>query len=475
MNSTTKIAAAIAAVLGTATGSAALATTRSVVHPATAPGTAVTPTQAASPAVSLYIAGSSAASKGVLAALETDLCGGQYLLYSSTNNKNFFAVSCEPANGVAGTTNSTTVYTVWYRDEGGSVVGALPIVTGYKPLQLDLTQLTGCSGNPCIPTIAGASTGNGTDDSFVGALVNEPVQFGILDVEPGIFGYASQHNYPTGYSNATWNPSNIPIPTVLSGLAGLSGGQLFDEVYGIFVNNSGLFENGTAVSTGNPLKLSEAMVANILAKTVTNWSLVTDVTGAPVASSSVPIVIVNRETGSGSRAATDLLITGDACQTGGKALSEQNVGGKGATNTDYFATGDVLAAANTAAGAITYATIDQSASNLSLVSLNGIAPTNANAATGQYDFWVEASYVVNPNQTYTAAQSSLISFLTTELQNVGTAPHLADVLAIPSSNNAASVGLGTPSTAPSSLGGATIYVNPFTRSGTTCNLPGYVP
>jgi PBP superfamily domain len=463
MNPNTQIATAIAAILGTAVGSAAYAQT------------VTTPTQAAAPTVSLYIAGSSAASKGVLAALETNLCGGNYLLFESTSNKNFFAVSCEPASGVAGAPNATTPYTVWYRDEGGSVVGALPLATGYAPKQLDLTALTSCATNPCIPTIIGASTGNGTDDSFSGALTPQAVQFGILDVEPSIFGLATKNNYPSGYSNAVWNPTNVSSATILSTLTNMPTGTLFDEVYGIFVNNASLTEGGSAVSTSNPLSLSEAMVASILSKSVTNWSLVTDTTGHPVATGSVPIVIVNREQGSGSRAATDLLITGDACKAGGKLLSEQlPITKSGNPNVDYFATGDVLAAANTITGAITYATIDQTASNLSMVSLNGIAPTNAAAAAGQYDFWVEASYVVSQTATFTGLQSSLITFLTTSLQNVGTTPHLVDVLAIPTAANGSSATL-TPNTAASALGGAAIYVNPFTRAGTTCSVPSYVP
>lgn len=463
MNTNSQLAAAIAAVLGTVAGSAALAQS------------AASPTQAANPDVSLYIAGSSAAAKGVLAALEADLCGNSYLLYSSTSNKNFFAVSCKPATNVAGA-DGNSVYTVWYRDEGGSVVGALPMVTGYKPKQLDLTQLTACASNPCTPTILGVSTGNGIDDSFSGALVNKAVDFGILDVEPSIFGLASKNNYPSAYSTAVWGSAS------LSSLTSLTYGELFDEVYGIFVNDTGLKEGGVAVSPSNPLSLSKAMVSNILTKSVTNWSLVTDTNGNAVASSSIPIVIVNREQGSGSRAATDLLITGDSCQAAGKPLSEQlPITKQGNPNVDYFATGDVLGAANTITGAITYATIDQSASNLSIVALNGVSPTNsgnsggnAAAATGQWDFWVEATYVVNPTETFTSAQSSLITYLTSQLQNVGTAPHVADVLAIPTSANGSSVAL-TPNTAAAALGGATIYVNPFTRSGVTCNIPGYVP
>jgi PBP superfamily domain len=450
-----QIAAAIAAILGTAAGSAALA--QSV----------TTPTQAAAPSVALYIAGSSAAAKGVLASLETDLCGNAYLLFESTSNKNFFAVSCIPAAGKAGA-NGTDPYTVWYRDEGGSVVGALPIASGYAPKQLDLTALTACITNPCIPTITGSSTANGVDDSFTGALVGHTVDFGILDVEPAVFGLASKHNYPNAYSTTVWGAP------ALSTIGGLPSGTLFDEIYGIFVNNTSLTEGGSAVSTANPLKLSKQMVAKILDHTVTNWSTVTDITGNPVASSSVPVVIVNREQGSGSRAATDLLITGDSCQTQGLVLSEQNIAGKSPVNVDYFATGDVLGAANTITGAITYATIDQSASALSIVSLNGIAPSPLAAATGQYDFWVEATYVQNPNTTFVALQTSLINFLVSDLQTVGTTPHLVDVDAIPNSHNTASATF-VANTAVAGLGGATIYINPFTRSGVTCNPPTYTP
>ena len=337
-----QIAAAVAAILGTAAGSAA-----------NAQSSVTTPTAAANPTVSLYIAGSSAASKGVLAALETDLCGGNYLLFQSTGNKNFFAVSCNPASGVAGATNNTTPYTVWYRDEGGSVVGVLPIVTGYSPKQLNLSNFTTAtvtaSGSASIVTVTltGVSTGNGIDDSFgpAAALVGEPVQFGISDVEPAVFGNSSKNNYPTPYSTTVWGSA------ALSSITALSSGTLFDEVYGIFVNDTSLVEGGAAVSTTNPLKLSTSMVANILTKTVTNWSLVTDTAGAAVATSSVPIVIVNREVGSGSRAATDLLITGDACQTQGKPISEQLAVTKTSNpNVDYFATGDVLGAAVQAEG-----------------------------------------------------------------------------------------------------------------------------
>src|ERR1700677_4305507 len=242
MNSNVRIAAAVAAILGTAAGA----------HSALA-ATVPTVAQAASAAVTLNIAGSSAAKNAVLGALQVNLCGGSAnaLTFSSGNtNTNFFAVSCQPAAGVAGA-NGTDFSTVYYRDEGGSVSGALPIVNGVNINQLDLTNtadITCGSVNACTPTVTGVSTGNGTTDTFGGAVTKKIVQLGIMDVEPAALTGA---NYPSAYSTAVWGPSNP------AGLQNLTAAQLFDEVYGIFVN-----ENSTAF-TESPLFLSKETVAQI--------------------------------------------------------------------------------------------------------------------------------------------------------------------------------------------------------------------
>jgi hypothetical protein len=449
MNRNAKIAAAIAAILGTVAG------TDSALAQVSNPPSLANATNAG---VKLYVAGSSAAKNAVLGALQADICGGasNALTFTSTSNGNFFAVSCAPASGKAGA-DGNTYYTIYYRDEGGSVVGALPIVNNVSINQLDLTQITSCvSSTVCNPTVTGGSTTNGTDDSFTGPLTKQPVQLGILDVEPSAL--ATANNYPVGYSTTVWGPNN---PAGLVSLNG-SAAALFDEVYGIYVNTSG----GAFTA---PLSLSKQTVEQILVKNVTNWSLVTDTTGNPVTSSSVAITVVNREPGSGSRAATDLLIAGDTCQTQGKHLLG---------TTGYFSTGDVLAAANSVAGAITYATIDQSASNMTKVSLNGIVPGNLAAATGQYDFWVEATALTNPNVSYSSLQTAFINYFTSDLQAIATAPHLIDVLANPTvaGNTASANTVGTGSTTTvSGLGTSTIYINPFSRGKVTCALPVYQP
>jgi hypothetical protein len=442
MNRKVTLAAAIAAALGTGAAYAAQPTLA----------------QIEASTNNIYIAGSSAAKNAILGALVTNVCGGaaNTFQFNSSGNTNFFAVSCVPV--AAANPANAGVYNLFYRDEGGSVVGMLPIVNSKHINQLSLVAGTigGCAASPCSIAVTGTSATNGVDDSFgpAGTVADAPVDIGVADVEPAAL---TNNNYPTPYSTTVWGPVNN------AGLAALTGTQLFGEVYALFVN-----ENSTAF-TENPLNLSLQTVQQILTHKIRNWSLVTDTAGNAVANASLAITIVNREKGSGSRTATDLLIAGDSCTTGGGVLFDA------AGATDYFSTSNVLTQASTVPGAITYATIDQVEANLVQVNLNGVTPSNLAAATGQYPFWVEATYVQNPAST---ADGNVMSFIESTLQTEATAPHLVDVLAIPgvpaaAGNVAHSVVANSVSNVPA-LGPANIYVNPFTRGGVTCNLPTFV-
>jgi hypothetical protein len=462
MNRTVNLAAAVAAVLGTGTAFAQVPT--------------LTAIEAVPAANTIYIAGSSAAKNGVLAALEATLCGGagNYYNFSSGNtNTNFFAVSCVPV--AAANAKNTGVYNIFYRDEGGSVTGMLPIVNQpsgltsnsgtfligqESQLALSAANITAnacAAAPPCTLTVTGASSTNGVDDSFGPAtgLNKEYVDIGIADVEPAAL---TGNNYPTPYSTGVWGPVNQ------TGLVNLAGTQLFDEVYGLFVN-----ENSSAFIE-TPLNLSVQTLQQIMTHHIVNWSLVTDANGAAVTNASVAITIVNREKGSGSRTATDLLIAGDACTTGGGVLFDK------AGATDYFSTGNVLTQAAAVVGAITYATIDQVQAPLTQVTISGIAPGNLATASGAYPFWVEATYVQNP---LSSADSNVMAYIESSLSTVGSAPHLVDVLGIPgvpagAPNTAHAVIANSASAGGGALGAATIYVNPFTRGTVTCNAPSYV-
>jgi hypothetical protein len=444
MNSNRKIAAAIAAVLGI--GGAGIAS-------------AAAPTLAQAQAVTtnvLYTSGSSAAKNAILGAIENDMCGGaaNSLIFSSTGDTNFFAVSCAPAasTGIVGA-NGTTVFNVYYRDEGGSVTGALPLVSGSPIAQLNLAGAT-CAGNACSVAVGGSSAANGTTDSFTGTT-KQLSGMGVTDVEPGAL---IGDNYPTGYSVAAFGKASP------AQLGSLSTTAVFQQVFGIFVNSTGLH---------TPICLSTPAVQGLLTGAITDWSKVEDcLTHAKVASSSVPVTIVNREPGSGSRTATSIFWLNDECDPTFTGVLEDQP-------TDYFSTGNVLAAAGTTTGAITYASIDNigSTANMVAVAINGVPPTNLAAAQGQYPWWVESDLVA-PNYSISAVAQSIVNFLTTDLQNGNTAPHSAQVNLIPGSGANTTPSLpvnltaNTCSNAACSVATSTpIYVNPFTKSNVSCNIP----
>ena len=445
MNRNTKIAAAIVAVLGAGASVNALAVP--------------TQAQAAASTNVLYISGSSAAKNAILGAIENDLCGGaaNALIASSTGNTNFFAVSCTPASTTGVTNaNGSNVFTVYYRAEGGSVVGALPLVSGKAIAQLDLTQAGTLVGNALSIPVGGSSAANGTTDTFTGVTKHQ-TGLGVTDVEPGAL---IGDNYPTSYSTTAYGTAS---PSQLSGLTSFA---VFQQSFGIFVNPTN-FATPTAVC------LSSSDVAGLLSGSITDWHKVEDcATHLPVAAATLPAVLVNREPGSGSRAATSIIWLNDECDPNFTGVIEDQA-------TDYFSTGDVLTATTTTSGGFTYASIDQSKAPLIQASIDGVAPSNLAAAQGIYRFWVESS-LVEPNYfaSLPAVSQSLATFFVTDLQNGNTAPHSAQITLIPGSGTNTTAALPASSTANTCTNAAcsvktstAIYVNPFTKLGANCNVP----
>jgi hypothetical protein len=389
------------------------------------------------------VAGSSAAQGGFGNALITDAFGGSALTFSASNG-NFKAYCGISTNTKVAPTGDVVV--VHYRAEGGSVVGALPIVSGKTIKFLDLTN----SGVTSTTVTTGGSSGTvGTTDGWTGPLTEHTVEVGVTDVEPGQFVVA---DYPSSYSTAVFGTASP------SQLAGLTKTVLFDQVFGLFVNTVGF--NGSTAS-GQAVNLGRSTVANILAGgTYTDWSQVPNSTTAPgstVSSTAAPITVVNREAGSGTRTGAAIYFLNYNCPQTSTPIAETGA-------LDGYQTADVLTTAESTPGAITYASIDNAGKpNLTTVSLSGIAPTNFAPASGEYDWWFEAQLI--KGTIVSTGGTPIYTFLITELSNVNTAPHQTDILAVPTSFNP-----GNP-TANTSEPGAAIYVNPFTRSNNSCNYP----
>ena len=400
----------------------------------------------------LYVAGSSAAQNAFANALGVDLFGGtaNELIFSATNG-NFEAFCGTSVGGAtAGGIPTGDLVVIHYRGEGGSVVGALPIVSGkaIKFLNLADPSITGSTPNTAnivAVTTTGTSATNGTNDSWGGALTSHTVEVGVTDVEPGAL---VGQNYPTAYSQAAFGTATA------TQLGTISKVRLFDQVFGIAVNTQGL--------GATTIDLSRQSVANILTGTYFDFSSVpSGVNNGVVTTTSDPITVVNREAGSGTRTGTGIYFLGIGCGSpanAANAIAEDQ-------SQDYYATGDVLKAANLIAGAVTYASIDNLPSskypNLVFASINGVAPTNTAAVSGEYDFWFEAT--MTKGTLVSSGSAGIYSYLTKELAAVASAPKVKDILAIPGiAGNAAAV----PATA---VGG--IYVNPFTKSANSCSVP----
>jgi hypothetical protein len=409
--------------------------------------------EANAPAASLVIAGSSAAAAGFTAAIQTTLCGGAantLNLASSGGSGNFLAQSCRTAIAIPNLAANTLI-TVYYRTEGGSVVGALPVVSNK---QIKRLNIAGCvAGTPNVCTVNGTTSVTGTTDAWTGAVVNDTVQLGVTDVEPSIL---IGNDFPSNYSAAAFG-SATPAQ-----LKALSTVRLYDQVFGLAVNVQGQgFTN---------VNLTRESAANIILGNYSDWSSVPDaISGNPISAASSAITRVNREPGSGTRTSTNVFLLGYHC---GQATSMPNPAPGEVLN---FSTGEELNAANRTPGSVAYTAIDQilnpangtKFTNLVLASIDGVAPSNQAAATGRYGWWFEATLV--PESGVAGGSLALSQYLQTNLPKLANLPSIPSVLAIPG------VGGNVPASPLTTNGGAgtaTVYVNPYSRAGNSCAIPG---
>jgi hypothetical protein len=352
--------------------------------------------------------------------------------YSATQGD--FKAYCGVARvGNGGGIPAGTVVVIYYRGEAGSVAGLLPIVNGKPINMLDITTPACQIANPVTNGVPNPK------DTWAGCVTMHSVDMGITQLEPTAF---VAPNDPAPYAPVWGTATKAQLAT-------LSSTALLQEVFAFFVNTNGI--NGGVA--GQAIDLSHPAVLNILNGNYTDWNQVPSNTGGTISSTSQPITLVNREQGSASRAAATLQFLGTDCMFFPSALQTA-----GAVQYSIPAT---LAQAAAIPGAITYAPSRYVNPNLSQASLAGVAPTNAAASRGDYLWWYEGTVILGNTAPATA---NLVNFLTNELQNLATAPHASDVLAIPN------VGTNVPVVpiAANTVNGQTIYINAFSRAGNSC-------
>ena len=445
-----------------------------------------TPSAAQGAAHQIFMAGSSAAANGVIAFLEgTSVCGGTgYSVFTTPTSTpglpDFRAVSCSPAAGPF----SGSTLTVWYRPEGGSVVGVLPVInnTSIKQLSMSTAGCTLTSATSAATAaynctgVVGVTPGNGTDDSFGTGTFAHNVDVGISDLEPGAFG-----NITIGTTKA-WagGGNNDPFGTYTAAFTGADQGPNALQA----MTHATVFQQvfGFAVSTNLAItSLPKEQIAGIYDALVTDWvNVATGATSsATVTSVSTPIVICNREIGSGTRAEADVFLNGDGCNGVGAVQVLTDVAGAviGTLTepNDNFQTAAEIDCVNSHPNAIGYVSIDNFskfgttvAPNVNAIAVSGAVASQLSGATGVYSDVFEAS--VNENASASADGKTWYTSLVPVLQAVNTTPKSGQVLAIPGqpAGNVAQIPLqvGSPSTEFTSLfwrgGGAGNSCTPLT-------------
>jgi ABC-type phosphate transport system substrate-binding protein len=473
-----QVAAAVAAVLGLGGYGAAQA--------------AAPPTGAQAAAVpagnQVFMAGSSAAANAIINYIETTVCGGTgwsafTTPTSSVGQPDFRAVSCTSA--LAGL-DSGQLVTIWYRPEGGSVVGVFPVVNNTTIKQLNMA--TGCTlsgGGSTTSTysctgVTGTAPGNGTNDTFGGTVLSHNVDIGVSDLEPGVFASTTlggTNAYAGGGNNDPVSSGASP-PTYAASLTGGDFGVdtaenyatvTFQQAFGFIVSAN--------LHTAGVTDLPKWQIKDLFAGSVINWNKVLLGSNAAVSVSAAP-VICNRELGSGTRAETDLFLWSDGCVSNSGNLPElqgTSIGGQTQPN-DNFQTIAELDCVNSHSNAIGYVSIDNFAKtaaassssfpNVWPITIDTVSAYGSaiNAATGAYDDWYEAS--INLNNSASAVGNTFYGDIVTALgslnANVGSS---YQVMAIPDNIPA------NTATAPLTQGSHGVYVNDFTRSGNSCTVP----
>lgn len=399
---------------------------------------APTPTAAAGAQHSVYVAGSSAAANAVINYIETTVFGnGTFSAFTTPTSAvglgDFRAVSGTVVAGQAFPNGSTL--TVYYRPEGGSVIGALALFNDKQVKQLNLTA-AGCTTTAATSaataaytctSVSGTASANGSDDSWSGGVVAKNIDIGVSDLEPGVFsstGTVAGGGAQDPVASGAYSAAFVGNSATSAQLQGLEHFIPIQQTFGFVVHND--------VAAGD---LQKEQIAAIFDGFVSDWSQV------PRSGTTGTIIVCNREVGSGTRAAADIFLNGIGCVPNAGSIPTLS---DGVTQPDNnLQTIAELDCVNSHPKAIGYVSIDNytkilpagtSFTSTKPITVSGAtaivgSSTLAGSADGTYDMWFEASVNENSHNVGGAPRSAdgqaLYNALKTNLPskdiNVGTA------------------------------------------------------
>lgn len=306
------------------------------------------------PDLEVFISGASAQQLTLGKIVEGMMVAGSIDVYydTATNGKDYRAYF---GTGAAGTSIAGQKVLIHNRAAGGSVWGVNPVARAEAITRMAVGA--GCTA------VAGAVFPAATYKCA--NKVNAVPDAGVSDVEPALF---VGINVATGDSELT-----------------------DDERANLTVASQNAVIMGIAVTNNMPLtSLSRAQLTSMLTGAYTNWSQVD-------ASLSGPIVVERRKNGSGTQAGANAYFGAYPCSAGALAPATASNSVPGVyTVVENSASGTVksglngdFAAGKMAIGILSTESVPADTDKWHHVSIDGIAPTVANATAGQYDYFVE--------------------------------------------------------------------------------------
>lgn len=318
------------------------------------------------PDLTLYVSGSSAQFNSLQAIADAMFVAGTVDNYTDTSGvvgKNYRAYFGTVASGF-GTASGKKMLLI-ERGKGGSFYGVGPLARA-QAIGFMAVNSSNCSA------VAGATYPTPTY-LCGGTTVNAAPDLGVADEEPALF---AGLNLPTSADAGVT-------------LAGLTAAEMtrittqseYNVIMGIVAT--------TNVSVSS---ISRAQVAAILSGNYTTWDQIT----GNAADASKPIYVETRGAGSGTKAASNAYFLNAPCGlAAGAAVSpapasttvrENSSGGTvvSSLNADFNA-------GNWAVGILGYETQPGASDHFKFLAIDGAAPSNANAKSGAYDYFVGQS------------------------------------------------------------------------------------
>ena len=341
-------------------------------------GATVTPTD--TPAVTLYMSGSSALQNGVSMVAEHMFQTGFIELWDGdgtsagtkgSNQRAYIGYAKTTALPDGSTLPSTLAgkeIMVYYRAQGGSVYGVAPVarasaVAFLKPSTCATTSIktNSLTGAPVYSCVLATATQSVVPDA------------GISDVDPAV------NNAPINLASV----AGVPVfPTVTAAeLAHLTSTSVLAQVFGIIVNgpsSSGSLHPATA----GMLNLSSAQASGLMGGSVNDWSMIDP---AHVTAGTSTIVVCRRQPGSGTQATVNANLFGNPCSSS-PASPLTYAGG---SNASFIGTSTVVGAGNTIviensssgnlAACMTYANSSNGTQAIDVTTGNLVAPGAVNS------------------------------------------------------------------------------------------------